>query len=844
MSIHIENFADQTVGVQPTGWVLTRAVGPTVNLRTQVRSGFGGDQAAVTEFPAGASYTGGFISGRRVWEWQTPPPSSNGDVLVQFTIVNAYSITTDQQQQLDWGIGIRCDDAVNSGYVLRKDAAQGDLELLRFEVTAGAGMVLGTASMPPMPDGAYWARLRVVEGGGGTQVLARVWSASVAEPGAWMIDEVDAVGVRPMSGLPSIMSGGFSTNNLADDPPAELWFSYVRYEAGFDPPAPIYPGRQDARDRLRSAVSEDTGSLLDAVQAIPVDARVTEAYTRSQFLEPQVLTLWREALRDKDGPPDFAYYPRPRQNVLEESQYDGVTVLSRLRNYYPPRVFATTAELGLPDPATAQELVTFLLQQWAADVPWLTYKPVPDLRLRLPGFTPNDYGPEDGLVTSHVFAFPQGRDDRRDALTIIEDLLSPFPGAVARQASDGDLIIVTPYGPDADQTPFLRLSGHDAYSVSRGDPDPYSVTNRATYSSQGWERHEEVATMQPAWFQVGWGGQFGRPTWYTPPGDRLNLQPTDDGTGVLQESLDEHGPFNDQVPQLWPIASTAIPAGTGISLRDGSSNPTITAAWSRYVGDSLDGTGTGTIVLLEDEIPFDGHWRTTFRFQETATSGEAIRITVDCRWNAILEGVEFRFRQPLNLHSTCFLGTCRGWVVEFTLNDSSVAYAPGSINTGTYGVIDTLDPENSDVLPGEGGVNAIEVSQAAFGILEANVRIRGYVLRPDILAQIAQAHVVENITPKVTRELEISIFSGLRVQFDHIGRLTELPNTDVGHLTGVTYRDDFEADQLAKTTRVEVRDYAAPGAIDTTTVFLTLLNGSYWQFVEPPMLPIASLEQT
>lgn len=611
------------------------------------------------------------------------------------------------------------------------------------------------------------------------------------------------------------------------------------------PPVPIYPTRQDARDRLRSSVTEDTGSLLDAVEAIPVDARATEAYTRAQNLQPQALTLWREALRDKDGPPDFSYYPRPRQNTVEESQYDGVTVLSRLRNFYPPRVFATTTELGLPDPASAQEILTYLLSSWVTQVPWLTYAPVPDLRYRLPGFAPSDYGPEDGPVTSHVVAFPQGRDDRRDALTIIEDLLSPFPGAVARQTSDGDLIIVTPYGPDADETPYLRLSGHDAYSVSRGDPDPYSVTNRATYSSQGWERHEEVATMQPAWFQVGSAYQWGRPTWYTPPVDRLNLQPTDDGTGILQEDQMAWGDnFNRQLPQIWPIGSDAIPAGTGISLRDGNGDPTITGAWSRYIGNSLDGSGAGTVVLLEDEIPFDGQWRTTFQFQETAEFGtRPIRITVACRWNPTLHGVEFRFRDPISLQSACSLGTCRGWVVEFTLNDSSVAYAPGSINTGTYGVIDPLDPENSDSLPGEGGVNAIEVSQAAFGILEANVRIRGYVLRPDVLAQIAQAHVLETITPSVTRELEISIFSGLRVQFDHIGRLTELPNGDEGYVTGVTYGDDFEVDRLGKTARVQVRDYAAPGAIDNSTGFLTLLNGSFWQFIEPPLLPIEALEQ-
>lgn len=581
---------------------------------------------------------------------------------------------------------------------------------------------------------------------------------------------------------------------------------------------------QDAADRLRSSVSETTGSLLDAVDVRAVDASVQEAYSYAQRLEPQTLTAFREVLRERDSATvDARYYPRPRQNSAMENRYDGVTVLSRLANWYPPRAFGTVTELGITSAstATAQEIITWLLADWATLVPWLTYETVPDLRYRTPD---EDYASGDGIATTAVLAIAQDGNNRKTALEVLRDLLSPFPGTVLRQNSTGKLEIVPVVGPDADATPHLTLNSFDVYSVSIGEPDPFDIVNRATFTCSSWERSTGVEVMQPAYFQVGSLLNMGRAVWYAPPSDRLNLQPSETGTILQEDDMTPASSFTQQTPGLWSVGSSSIPAGTGIGLRDGGNNPTVTLAWSLYTDDGSTTpkeTGTDGLSLLEDEIPFDGVWRDTIQWSRLGGSG-----IIQCRWNADRQGVEFRLG-AWDLEANCFFAPCDGFVVEFTLNDYSVGYAQRLQRTGTFGVT-----ENGDTIPSPTNTNAIEDSQTEFGVLERTVNVTGYSFTASQLAEMARGFVLANITPKVTREVEVSALTGFRVLFDDIGRLVQLPNGDSGLLTGVEYNDDFTSRTVSKIARVQVNNLSTSGALDTATGFHINELGAYWLSVE------------
>lgn len=617
--------------------------------------------------------------------------------------------------------------------------------------------------------------------------------------------------------------GVASTNSSTSHPlePARWWVGY----GGGEPPVPPdpLPGSplQVSGDRLRSSFSESVGSLLESVEARAVDARAGEDFTNAQALEPAVRTEFREVTRARSGPVDFSYFPRPRQNAVEENQYEGITVLSRLASWYPPTMFDTVTALGIGAGgiATAQEVIQHVLDTWAGLVPWLTVGIVPDLRLRKEFFAPGSYGSSDGLVTTETVTIDQSGENRRDALAVLHDLLSPFPGTVVRQFSTGALAIQPIYGPDSDATPALTLDEDwDLYSVSRGRPDPFSVKNRATVTNSSYERGDEVALMQPAWFQIGSNYQLGLDTWFTPPGDRLNLQPPYGSDTTLQESL-AFGQFSSQLPASWPQSSSSIAAGSGISLRDGSNDPTVTCAWRRYAGTSLADSGTDGFTLLEDEVPFDGLWRDTFRFSKPYGIGiEVSHITVRCRWDAASKSVQFSV-PPGNLDTGCSTG-CRGWVVEFTLNDSSVGYSAGASKSATFGVVDEGDALPADSESG----NAVLDSQTAFGVLEATIDIRGYDLDLLTLQQIARAYVVQNITPRVTRDVELSSV-GSRVTFDHVGRLVELPSGEQGYLVAVDYSDDFTAGSWRKSAQVQVANADADGAVPTTDIFYLDSNG-------------------
>ncbi len=578
-------------------------------------------------------------------------------------------------------------------------------------------------------------------------------------------------------------------------------FGFV-VSGGGAPPQPV----GDPRDRLRSAASEDLGSLLDAVEAIPVDLGFDVAYTNAVHQEPAVRTRYRELTRATDSPVvDLMVYPRPRQNSQMEEQFDGVTLLSRLATWYPPRLYGTVTELGIPNDggtSTTQQVITGLLTWWATLQPWLTYKPVPDLRMPTGG---NYSDPTEGRVTTDTVTLAQERDDRSTALDILHDLLSPFPGTVVRQDSDGDLVIVSVYGPDADAAPVVAVRPFDAYSVSTGKPDPFTTINRATFTAVGGRaRTDHVPVMQPAWFQVGSNYRLGNLAgWFEPPeapADRLNLQPPRQGHDILQESLSS-GQFGLQRPDIWPVSPDAIPAGIGIGLRDDQPAPTITTMWRVFgPGGGFAFDGEGTVTQIQSIVPFDGTWGDLVHL-----TFDMYRLTIRGRWNQNAGGVELSLSNA-TFEANCWAG-CWTAIVEITLNDSSTAYAEAGQTSVTFGLV-----EDGHNLPSESGGNAILESQEAFGIRERTISVRGYALDAETLTAAARGYVLHNITPRVTRELELSL-GAQGVVFDTIGRLVELPSGERGILSGLTYSDEFTSGAWSKTARVQLRDMTGPGAI-------------------------------
>lgn len=668
----------------------------------------------------------------------------------------------------------------------------------------------------------------------GAVVRARAWLASGAEPSAWAVDVTDEsaatittgafVAVGPYSGATGTIDAfavSFSEVLIGDVVPAS------------------------AGDRLRSNISETTGSLLEAVDARAVDASVSEAYTYAQELPATTLVTYREVLRTRDSAnADFAYYPQPRQNIVMENQYTGISVLSRLARYYPPRIFDDVVNLGIAviPAATATDIIDYVLTQWAAANDWLTFEPVPDLRVPMPGLVPSDYGVGTGQVYAATVTIRQDGANRQDALSILRDLLSPFPGTVLRQNSAGNLEIVPASGPDADETPHVTLTTDDLYSVTIGKPNPFDVINRCIVTaSGGLEQGEDVAVMQPAWFQIGSIHQFGRSNWFTPPGARLNLQPFDHPTDTtLQEGFTFSTPFNQQKPDLWPISGDAIPAGDGISLVDSSDAPMVTTSWKRMFNDSLVSSGTGSLTIVTEVIPFSGAWVDAFTFSNSSAGSEPpATVTVRAKWNETLQGVELAFADsPRKLETDCLSG-CNGWIIEFYLADASVGYTEGTSVSGTFGFVG----DDDTTLPADSASgDAVLDSQTALGIVERTINIKGYAFDATTLSQIARGYVIQNITPKVVRELDVSALSGYRVVFDDIGRMIELPNGDVGFLTGVSYTDDFVSKVVRKTATVEVRDLAAAGAIDTLTRYHVMCDGTFWT-AEATGLPIAREEQ-
>ena len=555
-------------------------------------------------------------------------------------------------------------------------------------------------------------------------------------------------------------------------------------------------------DRYRSNVAADAGSLLASQQAVPFDTSSNITFGLGVNVRQTTLYPYREVTRDQDGSDnDAVFYPRARQGLGERS-YDGITMLTLMERNFPPPIFDTTSNLSLGASATAQEIITYILGQWDTRYDWFTFKAVPDLRIRVDGLpAPSEYGASTGLITDTAIAIQQEKGNRLSMRQILDGLLSPFPGAIYYQDSEGDLVIRAAYGPDADESVVTTFATSDIVNLSIGEPDAFNIANRATATATQYTSEADVEVMQPAWFHICSNHILGDSRLFDPPANRLNLSGvTTSSTTTRQESSPDGSFSEENRPLPWPIKSDQLLGSGGIT-------PVVTAAY--------DGGGgrTGAVAAAVNTIPLDGSTVIAIQVEQPAFD-----VTITGRWDAANQRVRLGLSSPMRLESGGI-----AWNIEFTLNDESDAMASGASLSSTFGIV-----ADGDTLPASDGGNAIVDSQDLYGVLEATVDARVYGgLTSEQLSQIAKGFVQQNITPRATRELTLGWKGSTKALFDRRGRLVGLPGSGEGFLTGVANRDDFNSRTGGKSARVEETVAGGVGAVDSTTEYLLADDGTY-----------------
>lgn len=824
----VRTFTTDALGTTPGDFTRRTAPGGSEpHLRTADQ---GSTRVLQAEYP-NASRTGGDVSSLTVYSWDTPGILADTRVLA--TIHNTTAILSGNPQQQSFMLGARWDGIGAYYLIIRPDESAA--RLYWQDRVIGVPIAVPITASVSVPDGTYFVRFTVEDEESGSRVRARLWDTTAEEPEAWLIDYLHTSADRPLEGRPVLGVGQFNGSGFVSPSPLVWW---ERLSVNESPPEPEpLPELVRVPDRLRCSITADSGSILASTRAVPFDASHSIAFNLLRRL-PQVEPVGlREVTRAQDDPTaDVSFLPRATQNSQSEHTYDGVTVLTLMARAYPAPIVARWDDplVDLPD-NLASSWLSWVFARWQTEFPWFDYEPVPDLRLAIPGSTgialPSEYAPTipvdrprlAGGITSDILRFTQERESRVSMLEMLEQMLSPFPGVVYYQTSEGRLRLVPAYGPDADEAPTVELAEDFVVDVTAGEPDALNTINRATVRSTGYALADDVPVMQPAWYQVGPTAQYGSGNWYDPPGDRLNLQPHPSGN-VLQEELPPGAAFFNQSNMVWPSSPTVSVAGASVRLFSGT-DPLVTCAWKlvRRSDDAVVESGTTGLNLFASDllVPLDGAEVLAFQWLLTV-SGTTLQVNSRMRWDAATQSV--RVRLTGSFLTATISGAPHDMIVEFALNDESTAYVETPGATVSFGVVD-----NGDTVPTPGGGNAVADSQAAFGVVEETIDVRGYVLSPDQALGVAESFVLANLSPRATRDVTLGWLGSTQVLFDHRGRRVLLPDGGVGRITGVTYADDFVSVTGGKGARVEVEIDGAPGQVGTDAVLLLNHDGSFWQ---------------
>lgn len=615
----------------------------------------------------------------------------------------------------------------------------------------------------------------------------------------------------------------------------------------------------NAFGRIRSSTSVDTGSLLDVTEAIAQDVGFDVAHSLTVTYDPEARLAFRELARyQHSGTADLLIWPRPTQNAEVIHTAAGVTMLSLMASAWPPPVLRDFGEPGV-SPQTA---ITEVLTAWRDSglFPWFDFEPVPDLRTLVPELlSPAEYGPDDGLVPVRGILLPQIPDERVTMLDVIQDLLSPFPGATYRETADGTFQIVPAYGPDADETPAVVLRPEHVINVTEGRADPFLIKNRARVTSTGIGHVPDEPVMQPSWFQFGPDALLGETftewgthpePWFEVPDGYLNLQPGEDLPRQAYPGSAFRG-FAD----TWPLVPGVLPSNDdGIELIDSNGTLMIGVTGRQYRRNELQHQGTDWLQL--ETSPGSGQWR------YPGESGFPSRFTIPWtgelrRWrvrrpgepNMWMEGIAYwtgsgvQFGMDPSASRLRYVGfnAFVYWTLaEFFLGDATGAVTEtGTQISGEFGVL-----EAGDFVPGEDGSNAIEDSREKYGVREQTLHIRGYDIQDAlVLKDIARGIVLRGLTPRVIRTANLTVLGSTQARNEHVGRLTQLPNAEQGAMVGRQYADNFTPPgAFAAAVQVEVLDPTGAGAIrPDDLLYFTHPDGLGW-FTHPDGTPFTHPE--
>lgn len=564
--------------------------------------------------------------------------------------------------------------------------------------------------------------------------------------------------------------------------------------------------------RVRSNVSEDAGSILDAASLNAVDASFSEAFLLDHSYSPTTIKGFEEALAP--GVLAASYYPIPRQSTEFLNDYSGETLLSRMARVYPLPIFGKVDDLGLTtftlsdgdekdigQAATAQDVITYVFTQWASEYAWFAYETVPDLRLKVESptaagiATPSDYSSDAtlGRAYAQVIQFIQDTDNKKTMRQILDELLSPFYGTVVRGNADGRLEIIPVYGPDASNDPVVTLTDKDAYTETTGQPSPTGVINKWTFRSQPYVLTEDGGLLNQSWFQA-CSNIF-------PSG---SLYATGTGTDISNDDVYIGGGAR---PNLWAPQSGRIPDGaTGIKLTDSGGVKQVTIDY-KYNGGS--GSVSASDITLTD-IPLDGS--TVLAIEADGPSIGALHIEISGRYIP-----ESRSVQLWPSGRNDWENANGGHVFRFNLLDATDVWQAESTSvSGTYDLVE----EEEDPLPG----SPVTASVAAYGTREKTTDITGWGIDSgDQLVRMARAAVFEAVQPKLVRTVEQSVWRAFPVKFSDMGSVIELPSGEQGRLTSRTYSDDFGTNysqgSLSSVIKVEIIDQNGDGVIDVNTEY-------------------------
>lgn len=551
-------------------------------------------------------------------------------------------------------------------------------------------------------------------------------------------------------------------------------------------------------DRIRSHLSEDAGSLLQATQAAAVEMGVSEAFHYGENVPAGQLRAFSEALT----PETVAqrYYPLPTRNQEMLVTVEGETNLGRLAHTVPGGIMRPAT--SIPDNAdglvTAQQAIQYIVNQWSAQHPRLVFEPIPDLRYVVPGAVgdPRQYyldNPSAGILTIAAVTIPQ-RDQRRSMREVLDEWLEVFTGTTLRQTSRGTIELVPRVGPDAPDGVAATLTWDDMLAMSDGEDDPTGIYNRARTTSQGWVWEDETPLIAPSFLVARGAGGIARSVL-----EGQNVLPT----GSRQErDLQAWVRFLDVLADDSPVTIDLELYAYGSWNASGASNFSLEGQVTRQVtlarGQRQDVSITHTSRAQSVTA--------TFRVEREPTGGpDGITVTAP-------NGIPTRAQ---NIFGSTFLA----YVIDLDVEGTGWVRTNEAISSD-WG-------QAGDNIPGPGGTNILDESRALHGERLATIQSNVFQLTPEQAMDISRSYVLWNINPRTIRQVQQSEWNKYPVKFDHVGRYVDLPNGERAVVENRDYSDSFQplAGQMQSSFTASVTEVL----IDTETEYLYLDNGDFMQ---------------